>query len=78
MNEITEEWKDYRMRVVPLDAGTVQCAETQRAFFAGAVALLKLLLATPSGVMSPPMARRAEALRQELERYQAEVAAGRA
>ncbi len=78
MNEVNEAWKGYRLRVVPLDAGTVQCAETQRAYFAGAATLLQLLLATPGGVMSPPLARRAEALRQEIERYQAEVAAGRA
>ena len=37
-------WRDYRLRVVPVEAKPIQVAETQRAFYAGAIALFRILL----------------------------------
>lgn len=76
MNALNEEWKNYRLRVIPLDASAYQAAETQRAYFAGAGAVLKLLLAV--GGFFGHQNKAIEDLRLEVERFRADVAAGRA
>ncbi len=75
-NDIEEAWKEYRTRVVPLDAPVLQVVETRRAFFAGVAAVVKMTAA--AGGMSPHTARALGAFRRETERFQAEVASGRA
>jgi hypothetical protein len=39
-----ETWKDYRTKVLPLDAPAIQARECRRAYYAGAWALLSILL----------------------------------
>ncbi len=75
-NEIEQAWLDYRMKVVPLDAPVHQVVESRRAYFAGAAAVVKL--AAAAGGMSPYTARALGSFRRECERFQAEVASGRA
>ncbi len=43
-DRIGAEWRDYRARVIPLHAPPLQATECRRAFYAGAQALLALLL----------------------------------
>lgn len=43
-------WAEYRLAAVPDDAGATQLQETQRAFYAGAGSLLRLL---PVGTTVP-------------------------
>lgn len=77
-NPIRDAYDDYRLRVVPLDAGNYQVIETRRAYFAGAGAVVKLLLASPNLALAPLLARELDALREEVERFRAEVRADRA
>lgn len=42
-------WREYRTKVIPLEAPAIQAQESRRAFYAGAQALLGLLL----NVMAP-------------------------
>lgn len=42
-------WREYRTKVIPLEAPAIQAQESRRAFYAGAQALLGLLL----NVMEP-------------------------
>ena len=44
MNEIEDRWKNYRLRVIPLDAPELQAVECRRAFYAGAQAVVDLAL----------------------------------
>ena len=39
---IDERWEDYRKKVIPSDAGSIQVAETKRAFYAGAAVSLNI------------------------------------
>ncbi len=77
MNEIEQVWKEYRWRVVPLDATEYQVIESRRAFYAGAAGLIKMALHSTSKSQAEA-ARDMSSLRKECERFQAEVAAGRA
>ncbi len=75
-NDIEEAWKDYRMKVVPLDAPKLQVVECRRAFYAGVAAIVKMM--AMAGGMSPYTARVLGGFRRETERFQAEVESGRA
>jgi hypothetical protein len=77
MNVVYEAWQDYRLRVVPLDASSIQVAETRRAYYAGAGAVVKALLRT-SGSVPTPQRLAVDEVQQELLRFQADVEAGRA
>lgn len=44
MDRIWAAWRDYRTRVIPLDAPAIQATECRRAFYAGANALLVAIL----------------------------------
>ena len=43
--KIQKLWESYKIQVVPESAGENQIDETQKAFFAGGVAILSLLFA---------------------------------
>lgn len=77
MNDIEQKWKDYRFAVVPLDAPEVQTIESKRAYYAGAAAVIKMALHF-TGQTQAEAQRNMQKLRQECERFQAEVVAGRA
>lgn len=77
MNDLEQKWKDYRFRVIPLDAPDFQTIECRRAYFAGAAAVIQMALHF-TGQSAQDASRNMHKLRQECERYQAEVTAGRA
>jgi hypothetical protein len=77
MNDLDDAWKTYRLKVVPLDASSYQATETRRAYFAGAGAVVRLLQALQIEG-APRLDRELDALRLEVERFRAEVTAGRA
>jgi hypothetical protein len=77
MKVLDDQWHAYRLKVVPLDASSYQVIESRRAYFAGAGAVVRLLLALNLSA-SPRLDRELEALRLEVERFRADVTAGRA
>lgn len=77
MNQIRQDWDEYRLHVVPLDASNHQLIETRRAYFAGAGAVIRLLQAL-SIEGSSRLDRELDTLRREVETFRAEVTAGRA
>lgn len=44
MFKLATEWRDYEIRVLPIDAPEVQRIETRRAFYAGAQSLFTGLI----------------------------------
>lgn len=77
MNDITQKWLDYRIHVVPIDAPSIQVIESKRAYFAGAQAIVAML--THLGNLPVQQQKNAVSdLEQEINRFRADVAAGRA
>jgi hypothetical protein len=77
MNDIGEAWHAYRLQVVPLNAPEVQVVECRRAYYAGAGAIVRMLQ-TSEITAAPALVRDLDALRVEVERFRADVTAGRA
>ena len=77
MNDLEQKWTEYRLRVIPLNAPDFQKIESRRAYMAGAAAVIKIALHF-TGQSAQEASRNMHKLRQECERYQAEVTAGRA
>lgn len=77
MNDIEQKWKDYRFAVIPFNAPANQTIESRRAYYAGAAAVVKMALHF-TGQTQKEAVKNMDLLRQECERFQAEVAAGRA
>jgi len=77
---IAAVWTAYRERVVPEDASRIQIQETRRAFYAGATALMALLLAhlDPGSEATADDLRMMDELDAELKRFAADIAEGRA
>lgn len=44
-DRIGSEWRSYRTRVIPITASAIQARECRLAFYAGAAALLRVILA---------------------------------
>jgi hypothetical protein len=44
MNSFEKQWNDYYKLVVPVNAGPTQLIETRRAFYAGAIALMNVIM----------------------------------
>lgn len=42
MKTVKEAWDEYRARVIPKDAPSIQIVETRRGFYAGALSMLDL------------------------------------
>lgn len=77
MNDIEQNWQEYRLKVIPLNASSLQVAETRRAYFAGAGAVVRMLQALNiPGV--PALDRELHAMRTDVEDFRAAVSAGRA
>jgi hypothetical protein len=77
MNQLEQDWKTYRLSVVPLDASSYQVIESRRAYFAGAGAVVRLLQALHI-TDSPALDRELDLLRRDVEQFRADVTAGRA
>lgn len=77
MNELNQRWREYRDRVVPKDAPSVQVWETRRAYFAGAAAAVDV--ANRLVTVSPfQRQRELDALQAEVQQFRLDVAADRA
>jgi hypothetical protein len=76
--ELFERWRKYRT-ILPADAPPIQAIETRRAYYAGAQAIIDVLISM-EGQRSTAQQRvqAIESLRQEVERFRADVAADRA
>lgn len=68
------EFDSYLRQVIPLDAPAVQITECKRAFFAGASAVLNVLLLIGDDTISEDLGvETIEAIRQEIQAYVATV-----
>lgn len=70
MNRIEAQWESYLKEVIPAQAGPIQVAESRRAFFAGAQAMMTIFRAIGSDQVSEEEAERIlEDASQELEKF---------
>jgi hypothetical protein len=82
MDRLGAAWRNYRIQVMALDAPAIQARECRRAYYAGASALLGLLL---EGVGEDPDEPATldeialmEAIHQELQQFARAIEAGNA
>jgi hypothetical protein len=80
MSRLQEKWDAYAAQVIPQTASRVQVQETRRAFYAGAMAYLTLLLShlTPDAEPTQEDVSLLERLNAELDAFAADVTGGRA
>lgn len=76
-NEIRLRWREYETKAVPADAPFIQLVETRRAYFAGAMALLDVLLVARERESPRQFVESMDELKRESEDFRAEVEAGR-
>jgi hypothetical protein len=76
MTTLSEEWALYRARVVPPDAGAVQVAETEQAFYSGAVIAFQFVVEKASALPEDDAVAELQRLRDELRAYAARKVAG--
>lgn len=79
-DRIGASWREYRTRVIPLEAPPIQATECRRAFYAGAQALLGILLAVMEPGTEPTTAdlRTMDEIADELTAFSRAVRDGRA
>ena len=80
-DHVGERWRKYSSRVLdPIQANQIQRQETRRAFYAGASALMTIVLENLEGGDEPTEADLAmmDNLKAELDNFVAAVGAGRA
>lgn len=78
---IEEGWKQYEADIIPADAPEVQRIESRRAFYAGAFVTFTCLLENMSpgpGELTESDDKLMEGVKDEIEHFYAELAAGRA
>ena len=79
MRTIADQWAEFERRILPKNAPTVQRVETKRAFYAGAQAVLFVMVQIADADASDEAgAAILEGLHDECRRFGAEIAAGRA
>jgi len=76
-SHIEDRWKNYRLKVIPLDAPELQAIECRRAYFAGAQAVIDIALGLTTGSQQAA-AKQMRDLKEEVLRFKAQVVAGRA
>lgn len=79
-DRIGAEWRSYRTRVIPLTAPAIQATECRRAFYAGAQALLHVILAVLEPGLEPTAAdlRAMDEIAAELTAFSEQVRRGQA
>lgn len=77
MNTIQSSWEDYRSKVLPQDAPSIQITECRRAFYAGANSLLHLSM-TISMLSDDAGVHALEGLHQEVQQFKNAVMDGKA
>ena len=75
-------WRELRTKVIPLDAPAIQARECRRAFYAGANALLAIILggvgSDPEEEATPKELVMMDELQEELEQFARDIRAGKA
>jgi hypothetical protein len=73
-------WRDFRLKVIPLDAPQVQVQESRRAFYAGANALLVGIIGMldPGDDVTTKDLAGMDALAAELEQFARDILEGHA
>lgn len=76
---IAAKWVSYRDRVLPLRASDVQIIETRRGFYAGALALLEIMMTSLDPGTDPTDAdlRKMDDIEEELKDFVEDVKRGR-
>jgi hypothetical protein len=79
-DRIGAAWREYRTKVIPLNASAIQAKESRRAFYAGANAMLVSILGMldPGNEVTANDLAGMDALQAELEHFAREILAGRA
>lgn len=73
MNRLAAKWISYKDEVVPPDAGENQLDETQKAFYAGAIAMWQMLMQEVGELSDEDAEKRFEEIDTELQSYLAKV-----
>ena len=76
-SHIDDRWKNYRLKVIPLDAPELQAIECRRAYYAGAQAVIDIALGLTTGSQQAA-AKQMRDLKEEVLRFKAQVVGGRA
>lgn len=75
-------WREYRLKVMPLDAPAIQAQECRRAFYCGAHALMGIVLHAVQGNPTDEPTERdlalMDAIATELAQFERDVRAGTA
>jgi len=76
---IADAWRDFEIRVIPLDAHEIQRTECRRAFYAGAVSMWSGLLSVLEPGEEPTAKDMAvmDDLKAEIDQYAKDLQAGR-
>jgi len=78
-HRIREQWDSYRREVIPKDAHDVQIVESRRAFYAGAAALLRILVdLDPGDEPTEDDLRKMDEINEEIDSFKRDVKGGRA
>lgn len=79
-NRIGDEWELFKRAVMPADAPAVQVSEMRKAFYAGATALVGVLMRSLKSGVEPTDADLVmmDEIADELNQFQRRVAAGAA
>jgi hypothetical protein len=79
-DRLGEQWRDYRARVIPVQAPTIQARECRRAFYAGAASMLQVIMVGLEPGLEPTKEDLAkmDELMAELDRFADALKEGRA
>ena len=72
---VAEAWASYHREVIPKDAGPVQVQESQRNFYAGALAAFRIFIVGPADEPEELVVARLDALFHELRAFGESVGA---
>ena len=80
MKLIADAWRDFEIKVIPLNAPEVQRTECRCAFYAGAAALFLDLFRVldPGGEPTAADLKRMDDIKAEIDQFQADLKEGRA
>lgn len=79
MRSVKDEWQEYALAVIPVDAPREQRTEMRRAFYAGMIAAIFLLdEASADGINVDEGVQHLTRIKDELMQFNEDVKAGRA
>lgn len=80
MKLIADAWRDFEIKVIPLNAHKIQRTECRRAFYAGAISMWRGILTMLEPGTEPTDAdlKKMDEIKAEIDRYAVDLQAGRA